>query len=146
MEVIVLTFLLISAILGGLILAFDGLLWLDNPKTGHAYGLIGFVVLDVVFIASIALLPRRQRLYLALSIWGALKIIFLILNPLTGPQIGITPSEFAAYLFGLTPITGPSCPFECPPFRFTYLLLLLVHIPIVYSSVRLRKTATPREE
>ncbi len=135
----ILIFLLASVILSGIILAYDGLLWLDNPKTGHAYGLIFLVVVDVIFIASLPLAPARRRLYSALTFWVGLKILLLLLNPLTGPQIGISPSEFAAYLFGLAPISSPECPLECPPLRFTYLILLLVHIPLLYGSARLRK-------
>jgi hypothetical protein len=46
----------------------------------------------------------------------------LLLNPLSGLAIGVSPAEFALYLFGLCPIGSfddVSRPFLCPPFAVT---------------------------
>ncbi|MEM3124042.1 MAG: hypothetical protein QW756_08165, partial [Nitrososphaerota archaeon] len=54
----------------------------------------------------------------------------------------ISPSEFAAYLFGLEPIGSASsfsCPFLCPPFRYSYTALLIVQLAMAAAALRLTR-------
>jgi uncharacterized membrane protein len=117
--------LVISIVVGLIILSFDGLLWFDNPKNGHAYALIGFTLIQLLLLRGLFLLPRwtvRTAFY-----WSIIYLLLLLLNPLSGPAIGVSPAEFALYLFGLSPIgsfDNVSCPFLCPPFAVTYDLLI----------------------
>jgi len=91
----------ISIAVGLIILAFDGLLWFENPKNGHAYALIAFTVIQLLLLSD---LLRSRRAVRASLYWSTVYLLLLLLNPLTGPAIGISPAEFALYLFGLTPI------------------------------------------
>ncbi|MEM2746493.1 MAG: hypothetical protein QXK69_08275 [Candidatus Caldarchaeum sp.] len=84
-----------------------------------------------------------QRIDKAVSYWAASYLAILLLNPLTGPSIGVQPSEFAAYLFGLTPISSfnsVSCPFLCPPFAVSYLILTIIQpIMLIVSRRAVRR-------
>lgn len=133
--------LVVSSILVGVvILAFDGLLWFDNPKTYHATALIGFMLIQLVIAGLLFFKPHtgsRLAFY-----WSILYLAILLLNPLTGPAIGISVEDFARYLFGITPITSTpqfSCPFLCPPFIVTYDLLIIIQIIIIASMLRIRR-------
>jgi len=123
--------LVISIVVGLIILSFDGLLWFDNPKNGHAYALIGFTLIQLLLLTGLFLRPRwtvRAAFY-----WSMIYLLLLLLNPLSGPAIGVSPAEFALYLFGLSPIgsfDNVSCPFLCPPFAVTYDLLIVCQIAI----------------
>jgi hypothetical protein len=87
-------FLIVSIVFGAETLAFDGLLWLDNPKNGHAYALIVFTLIQVVLLGS--LLSRRGWAVKATLYWAAIYLVMLVLNPLTGPAIGISPAPTSA--------------------------------------------------
>jgi hypothetical protein len=116
---------------GLIILSFDGLLWFDNPKDGHAYALIGFTLIQLLLLTGLFLLPRRT--IRAAFYWSMIYLVLLLLNPLSGPAIGVSPAEFALYLFGLSPIgsfDNVSCPFLCPPFAITYDLLIVCQIAV----------------
>jgi hypothetical protein len=123
--------LVISIVVGLIILSFDGLLWFDNPKNGHAYALIAFTFIQLLLLTDLFLLPRwtvRAAFY-----WSIIYLLLLLLNPLSGPAIGVSPAEFALYLFGLSPIgsfDNVSCPFLCPPFAVTYDLLIVCQIAV----------------
>jgi uncharacterized membrane protein len=129
--------LVISIVVGLIILSFDGLLWFDNPKNGHAYALIGFTVIQLLLLTGLFLRPRwtvRAAFY-----WSIIYLVLLLLNPLSGPAIGVSPAEFALYLFGLSPIgsfDNVSCPFLCPPFAVTYDLLIVCQIAIIIFARR----------
>ncbi len=133
--------LALSVILRILILAFDGLLWYDNPLNGHAYALVLFTVVDLALLGLVV----SGRGYRAVFIWATLQTLALALNPLTGFTINITPAEFASYLFGLTPIESTSdfsCPFLCPPFRYSYAALLIIQIAMAGLAVRILRTVS----
>jgi len=129
--------LVISIVVGLIILSFDGLLWFDNPKNGHAYALIGFTLIQLLLLTGLFLRPRwtvRAAFY-----WSMIYLLLLLLNPLSGPAIGVSPAEFALYLFGLSPIgsfDNVSCPFLCPPFAVTYDLLIVCQIAIIIFARR----------
>jgi hypothetical protein len=116
---------------GLIILSFDGLLWFDNPKDGHAYALIGYTLIQLLFLKGLFLLSRwtvRAAFY-----WSMIYLLLLLLDPSSGPAISISPAEFALYLFGLSPIgsfDNVSCPFLCPPFAVTYDLLIVCQIAV----------------
>jgi hypothetical protein len=132
--------LIISIVFGAIILVFDGLLWLDNPKNGHAYALIVFTLIQVVLLGSI--LSRRAWAVRATLYWASIYLAMLALNPLTGPAIGISPAEFALYLFGITPISGDgglSCPLYCPPLLISYDVLILAQVLIIAAALRSRR-------
>jgi uncharacterized membrane protein len=129
--------LVISIVVGLIILSFDGLLWFDNPKNGHAYALIAFTFIQLLLLTGLFLRPRwtvRAAFY-----WSMIYLLLLLLNPLSGPAIGVSPAEFALYLFGLSPIgsfDNVSCPFLCPPFAVTYDLLIVCQIAIIIFARR----------
>ena len=132
---LLLSALLISVILRIVILAFDGLLWFDNPINGHAYALLVFTVVDAVLIGAVAV-GRGGR---SVLVWAILQILALALNPFTAFTLGISVQEFASYLYGLTPLSSTdsfSCPFLCPPFRYSYTALLLTQIAIAFLAWR----------
>lgn len=135
---IVLTIILvISIVVGLLILIFDGLLWFDNPKNGHAYALIAFTIIQLALLYGLFRSPHRATK--AINYWSAIYLVLLLLNPLTGPFIGVSPAQFASYLFGITPIpsfNGVSCPFLCPPFAISYDLLIACQIAILVLGRR----------
>jgi hypothetical protein len=129
--------LVLSIVVGLIILSFDGLLWFDNPKNGHAYALIGFTFIQLLLLTGLFLCPRwtvRAAFY-----WSMIYLLLLLLNPLSGPAIGVSPTEFALYLLGLSPIgsfDNVSCPFLCPPFAVTYDLLIVCQIAITIFARR----------
>jgi hypothetical protein len=123
--------LVISIVVGLIILSFDGLLWFDNPKNGHAYALIGFTFIQLLLLTGLFFRPRwtvRAAVY-----WSMIYLVLLLLNPSSGPAIGVSPAEFALYLLGRSPIgsfDNVSCPFLCPPFAVTYDLLIMCQIAV----------------
>ncbi|GBC71122.1 hypothetical protein HRbin02_00901 [Candidatus Calditenuaceae archaeon HR02] len=131
--------LVLSILVGFIILAFDGLLWFDNPKTHHATALIAFTIIQLFIVGLLFFKPRvgfRLTFY-----WSMLYLIILLLNPLTAPAIGISVEAFALYLLGITPITSTpqfACPFLCPPFIITYDLLIIIQIIIIATFLRTR--------
>ncbi|MEM1937806.1 MAG: hypothetical protein QXV14_06705 [Candidatus Caldarchaeum sp.] len=129
--------LVLSLLTGLLILLFDGLLWFDNPKNGHAYSLFVFSAVQLILLLGVVM--GRKWAGKAVPYWAASYLAMLLLNPLTGPSIGVQPSEFAAYLFGLTPISSfnsVSCPFLCPPFAVSYLVLTIIQPILLIVSRR----------
>jgi hypothetical protein len=124
----------VSAIVGGLILAFDGVLMSFAPT--RAYALTGFIIID---LALAGLVLARQKLgYTAALVWSTLQLIAMILDPLAIP--GFTPVEAAEYLYGLTPQTTPElCPVQCPPFRFSVPILMILQLAIIATTYRARK-------
>ena len=91
--------LAISALLGLAMLATDRNLWTYAPT--HAYGLIGFVLVDLAALALVALRGRKMVFGLA-AVWGALQALIMLSDIATGAQsFGMAPADFARYLFGL---------------------------------------------
>ena len=90
--------LLISALLGIVILATDKNIWKDAPL--HAYGLVAFVVVDLVLLGLVMMRPTKQTLRIVLG-WGLLQIVIMLANIFNGPSTYGSPSDFATYLFGL---------------------------------------------
>ena len=87
--------LVTSAFLGLWILTTDSFLWAAQPT--HAYGLIAFVVLDIMFAA---LIVTRRRLALpGALVFASIQFLAMASDPLTGPQIGMTVEASAQYLF-----------------------------------------------
>ncbi|MEM4280974.1 MAG: hypothetical protein QW470_04850 [Candidatus Caldarchaeum sp.] len=132
--------LVLSLLVGLVILLFDGLLWFDNPQTGHATALIIFSGIQI-FLLELLITRLRAGLRVLLY-WSALYLIFLLLNPLTGPSMGIPVELFAMYLFGVSPVSSSpqfSCPFLCPPFIITYDLLIVLQIIILAALLNMRR-------
>lgn len=93
--------LAISALLGIAILATDHNLW--NYEPTHAYGLVVFVIIDIVAIGLAMLRSSRNILRLA-GAWGFLFALIMVSDIYSGgaTAIGLTPDQFASYLFGLS--------------------------------------------
>lgn len=90
-------FLLLSAIIEGIILTTDYYIWYYAPS--HAYATLVFIVVDIALIVS---LLKRKNLGLRLTtLWGAIKFLLMAADPLTASSFGFGISEFTAYLFGL---------------------------------------------
>ncbi len=135
--------LTLSILVGLVILAFDGLLWFDNPLNGHATALTVFTAVQVFIMALLFVRPRFGAN--VLFYWSLLYLVILLLNPLTGPVIGLTVQDFALYLFGITPVTSTpqfSCPFLCPPFIISYDLLLIIQAITAAVLFQTRKRIT----
>jgi len=75
------------------LLATDAILWRFNPP--HAYALVGFVVVDFVLAAFIAMKPSRM-LFVVVIGWSILRMLFLVGDVLISPM---GPAQFADYLF-----------------------------------------------
>jgi len=92
--------LLISAAVGGYILATDSYLWAVAPT--HAYGLAAFTVIDLALIVSQWRMPRTAiivAVLLGLVQLGAMSgDVFL--GTLTFSSNGATAAAFSKYLLG----------------------------------------------
>jgi hypothetical protein len=136
LQALVALWLLLSIALSALILAYDGLLWADNPKTGHAYALAAFTVIDVLLLIVVLASPRLG--FRASYAWGLVQLVLMLLNPLSASFIGLSVGAFASYLFGLEPVRSfgsVSCPYLCPPFAVSYDLLLIVQLLLFVSAL-----------
>jgi len=92
--------LALSALLGLAILGTDNNLWTSEPS--HAYGLILFVVIDIVGIGLIMWKGSRNLLMLG-GAWGFVFALIMVSDIWSGAAsaLGWTPAQFATYLFGL---------------------------------------------
>ena len=90
----------LSAILGLTILGTDHNLWSLEPS--HAYGLIAFVVIDLVAIGLIMWKGSRMMVRLG-GVWGAVFAVIMVSDIYSGGALAFdtTPDKFAIYLFGL---------------------------------------------
>jgi hypothetical protein len=90
----------LSAVLGLAILGTDHNLWSFEPS--HAYGLIAFVIIDLVGIALILWKGSRNMLRLG-GAWGAVFTLIMVSDIFSGgaSAFGLDSNEFAVYLFGL---------------------------------------------
>jgi len=81
-------------------LSTDYNLWTYEPA--HAYALIGFVAIDVVAVALVAWKGTRNVIRLA-SAWGGLFALIMVSDIFSGGAnvFGLSPEQFAIYLFGL---------------------------------------------
>lgn len=92
--------LAVSALIGLTILGTDSNLW--NYEPSHAYGLIAFVIIDIIGIGLIRWKGSRNLLRLGAA-WGAIFALLQVSDVYSGgaAAIGLTPDQFASYLFGL---------------------------------------------
>jgi len=92
--------LVASALLGIAILSTDYNLWTYEPA--HAYGLIAFVAIDLVAIGLVSWRGTRNVLRLA-GAWGAIFALIMVSDIFSGGAnaFGLSPEQFAIYLFGL---------------------------------------------
>ena len=86
--------LVTSALLGLLILTTDQWLWIAEPS--HAYGLIGFVILDILLTIVVLETP-------SVGIWAAavasiLQLTVMVGDMFVGQPVGISSTAFRAYL------------------------------------------------
>ena len=81
-------------------LSTDYNLWTYEPV--HAYGLIVFVLIDVVAIGLVAWKGTPNLIRLA-GAWGAVFALIMVSDIFSGGAnvFGLSPEEFAIYLFGL---------------------------------------------
>ncbi len=68
---------------GLIILTFDGLLWYDTPKNGHAYALIAFTVIQLTLLSGRFL---RSRWSVRATLYWSTTYLLLLLNPLNRPH------------------------------------------------------------
>lgn len=107
--------LVTSALLGILILTTDQWLWAAAPS--HAYGLIAFVIVDVLF-ATVVLEILSVGTFIA-AIASFVQLSLMIGDMLVGQPEGISSTAFRAYL-----INDPS-----------YIGLLFVKTVIVAAAI-----------
>ena len=86
--------LVTSALLGILILTTDRWLWAAAPS--HAYGLIGFVIVDVLL--AIAVLEILSVGTLAAAIASFVQVSLMLGDMLVGQPEGISSTAFRVYL------------------------------------------------
>ncbi len=89
--------LVLAFIVSSYILMVDNILWEDNPKNYHAYGLIAFAIVDLVLLGLTLSKPTVART--GTLIWGILQTVVLIGDAATGLGLGISPSVATSYLF-----------------------------------------------
>jgi len=87
-----------SAVVGIEILLTDTDLWEAAPS--HAYGLIGFIVIDIIILGL--LLGKRNTAFRISMIWGVLQFALMLGDIITAQPSGFdTYGEFMDYLFSL---------------------------------------------
>ena len=92
--------LLVSAAVGGYILATDSILWSTAPT--HAYGLAAFTVLDLALIFGLWRMPRNAiivAVLLSLVQLGAM-VGDVFFGTMTFSSEGMTAAAFSDYLLG----------------------------------------------
>ena len=90
--------LLVSAAVGAQILLTDSDLW--EAAQSHAYGLIGFVVLDLLVAALTLARPRLGSL--SAMAWALVKFFIMLGDILTARSVGFEDyAQFMNYLFSL---------------------------------------------
>ena len=98
----------------------------------HAYGLVGFVIID--FIIALLLLSRPSKMaFTAAAAWSILRIVIQVADVYFGPAIGLSYSDFANYLFNPTIVTAPN-----PPGIPAALIDLIIIIQVIVVGVSLR--------
>ena len=91
--------LVLSALLGLAIAGTDSNLWTYEPT--HAYGLIAFVIVDLVAI-GLLMMRGGKNIYRLVALWGILQALVMLSDIATGPSsFGMTQQNFAIYLLGL---------------------------------------------
>ena len=86
--------LVASGLVGAQILANDTWLWSAAPS--HAYGLVGFVAIDVVLAA--ALLWRARPATIAAAGIGLTQLGAMLADATSGQPVGVAPGVFKSYL------------------------------------------------
>lgn len=86
--------LVASGLVGAQILASDTWLWSAAPS--HAYGLVGFVAIDLVLAG--ALLWRARSATIAAATIGLFQLGAMLADAATGQPVGVAPSAFKSYL------------------------------------------------
>lgn len=86
--------LVTSALLGILILTTDEWLWAAAPS--HAYGLIGFVIVDILL--TIAVLEILSVGTLAAAVASLVQVSLMLGDMVVGQPEGIPSAAFRAYL------------------------------------------------
>ncbi len=81
----------------GYLLVADSFLTAAQPS--QAFALAFFIGVDVA-LASLLLGGGEVTPRVAV-LWAGFQLALLLGNPLTGPQVGMSPEGFARYLFGL---------------------------------------------
>lgn len=117
--------LLLSALAGLQIFLTDTDLWEAAPS--HAYGLLVFIILDLVATALSVALPKLGLP--AAMTWGTVKFFLLLGDILTAKNVGFhSYSQFMEYLFSL--------------WNFDTLLVLQLIIAILaYKAYRAQRLA-----
>ena len=86
--------LVASGLMGSQILDNDTWLWSVAPS--HAYGLVGFVAIDLVLAA--ALLWRTRSATIAAATIGIVQLGAMLADAATGQPVGVAPGVFKSYL------------------------------------------------
>jgi len=92
---IILVLLGISVVVSAYILAVDNILWQYN--VGHAYGLMAFVVGDILLMGLILYKPKTG-VFLTM-LWGGLQVVLLVGDAATGLGVGMDSNAAMRYLF-----------------------------------------------
>jgi hypothetical protein len=121
--------LLVSAILGVAILGTDKNLWQYQPL--HAYGLIAFVVIDVVLAGMVLMRGTRSSLRIS-GLWGLLQALIMVGDIFTpspfGSSFPVSQPDFANYLFGLGLYDNNHIAYLFPTLFAVQILLLVVSL------------------
>lgn len=136
MKRIIAALLLVTVVISAYILAVDNILWTYNPS--HAYGLVLFMVVDLLLIGIVLRRPRLAS-YLTM-VWGGLQFVVMIGDAATGLGLGADMGYSFRYLF-----LG-----EGNPSGLATSLLLVVYVVIglisLFEVVTLRRAASRPSE
>jgi len=135
------TFLLIQAIMGVLILTTDKLIW-SIAATSRAYPLIGLIIVDLSLGGF--LLLKKKLVWLPVFIWALIRLLLQIGDLLSAPSFYNEPLErslplFANYLFNPLDSQGvtygnlwgiPAIPIN---------IMLIMYILLIIVSLKARK-------
>lgn len=120
------------------ILIVDDFLWLANPINYHAYGLLVFLVVDILLVVMLVL--KWRFAVLSTFLWGGLQVMLIIGDIATGLGIpGFTSSDAFNYLIlGEGNSSGLATTFLVVVYGFISALSL---IELLKTGDRIRKDA-----
>jgi hypothetical protein len=128
--------LLVSGIVGSQILLTDGWLWSAAPS--HAYGLLGFIMVDL-FLAT-AVLVRTSLAAAGAALIAVTQFGAMIADVVSGQPQGVASVAFRSYLLGDTSYLG---------LLFIQIGILIVAIgaltaPLIHRHGRWKAALLPR--
>ena len=122
-----------SIALSVIIYQYDG--FLHSVAATAAEGLLGLAGLYALALAILAWKPNVALPVAAFV--GVVSFVAQAVNAATGPPNIAFIGGFWSYDFGFNAVAASSsCPYGCPPFRYSSLALFVLQVPLVVASAR----------